>query len=316
MSAVQQLGKVGVLYGGRSSEREVSLMSGKGVYEALLRQGVDAHLFDTGTQTLEALMAARFDRVFIALHGRHGEDGVMQGVLEALDLPYTGSAPLASALAMDKIMTKRVWLHEGIPTPEFRELRADSNLQEVAETLGLPLIMKPPHEGSTMGVTKVTSLAQMQEAYALAAQFDEVVLAERFVQGRELTVAVLGRGDQARALPIIEIKAPDGNYDYQNKYFSDETQYLCPAELDPALTARIQDICERAYRAVGCEGWGRVDLMLSADNEPFVLEVNTSPGMTGHSLVPMAAQASGISYDALCLDLLKDARCKVAVRTK
>src|SRR5690606_8190378 len=175
------------------------------------------------------------------------------------------------------------------------------------------LIMKPPHEGSTMGVTKVTSVDQMKEAYALAAEFDEVVLAERFVQGRELTVAVLGRGDQARALPIVEIKAPDGNYDYQNKYFSDETQYLCPAELDPALTARIQDICERAYRAVGCEGWGRVDLMLSADDEPYVLEVNTSPGMTGHSLVPMAAKASGMSYEALCLEILKDARCKVAV---
>lgn len=304
-------GKVGVLYGGRSAERDVSLMSGAGVHQALLNVDVDAHLFDTGQRSLAELAAAGFDRVFIALHGRYGEDGSIQGVLELLDIPYTGSGPLASALAMDKVMTKRVWLQHGLPTPEFELLDADTDLRRVADRLSLPLIVKPPHEGSTMGITKAMGYSDMKDAYALAAQFDAEVLAERFIQGRELTVAMLGSGKTARALPVIEIAAPGGNYDYEHKYFSDDTQYFCPATLPPAVAADVADIAVRAYRALGCEGWGRADFMLDSGNRPWLLEMNTSPGMTSHSLVPMAARATGMSYADLCVAILTDASCKV-----
>ncbi len=304
-------GRVGVLYGGISAEREVSLLSGTGVCEALRAEGVDAHLFDTGKQDLTALAAAGFDRVFIALHGCYGEDGTVQGALELLGLPYTGSGPTASGVAMDKIMTKRLWLHHGLPTPGFETLSEAPDPAALAEALGLPLIMKPPLEGSTVGVSRVDEAGQVRRAYDEARRFGDVVLAERYIRGRELTVPILGSGAAARALPIIEIIAPGGNYDYEHKYFSDETRYVCPAELDEALARRIQDISVRAYRVLGCEGWGRADLMLDAAGEPWLLEMNTSPGMTGHSLVPMGAKAAGISYGRLCVEILASARCKL-----
>lgn len=307
----QSFGRVGVLYGGRSAEREVSLMSGAGVCEALCSQGIDAHLFDTGERSLAQLADAHFDRVFIALHGRYGEDGTMQGALELLGIPYTGSGPLASCLAMDKIATKRIWVQHGLDTPAFRVLQADTDLDEVSRALGLPLIIKPPHEGSTLGVTRVDDPNQLAQGYRLAAAYDDVVLAEQFIAGPELTVPLLGSGSGTRALPVIEIVAPEGNYDYEHKYVSNETQYLCPAPLDEALARRIMDIAERAYLALGCEGWGRADFMLDEHGRPWLLEMNTSPGMTSHSLVPMGARAIGMSYAQLCLEILSTARCKV-----
>lgn len=307
-----EFGKVGVLFGGRSAEREVSLMSGTGVLKALQGKGVDAHGFDTGQRSLAELAAEKFDRVFIALHGRYGEDGTLQGVLEQLGIPYTGSGVMASAIGMDKVMTKRIWMNHGLPTPRFivldsKDSTAD-DLNKVPVELGLPLMLKAPHEGSTIGISKVTDQAGMRQGFDLCAKYDEVVLAEEFVTGRELTVPVLGRGRNARALPIVEICAPQGNYDYQHKYFSDDTQYLCPAPLDDELTRRIQSIAVRAFNAVGSAGWARVDFMLrAADNEPFLLEINTSPGMTGHSLVPMSAKADGVSYEDLCVEILRSA---------
>jgi len=306
----QDYGRVGVLYGGDSAEREVSLMSGAGVHQALCAAGVDAHLFDTGARTLSDLEAARFDRVFIALHGRGGEDGTLQGALELLRIPYTGSGVMACALSMDKIMTKRVWERHGLPTPTFVAIRCEDQLRDAVTQLGLPMIVKPPHEGSTLGLTKVQHAQDLHAAWQLAAKYDAVVLAERFITGRELTIAVLGSDAAARALPIIEIVAPGGDYDYEHKYFSNDTQYLCPAPLPDDLTARLQELARQAYLATGCSGWGRVDLMLDAHNEPWLLEVNTSPGMTSHSLVPMAARACGIDYGALCLHILDAAACK------
>ncbi|WGJ91368.1 D-alanine--D-alanine ligase [Achromobacter mucicolens] len=307
----KQFGKVGVLYGGRSAEREVSLMSGKGVQEALRSAGVDAHLFDTGERSLAELAAEGFDRVFIALHGRYGEDGTLQGALELLGIPYTGSGPMASALAMDKTMTKRIWLQHGLPTPDFEVLDADTDLRLVPDRLQLPLIIKPPHEGSTVGITKVVGYSDMKEAYAAAARYDSEVLAEQFITGRELTVAIVGSGKAARALPVIEIAAPGGNYDYEHKYFSDDTQYFCPAALPADVAEEVARIAVKAYQALGCEGWGRADFILDGDNRPWLLEMNTSPGMTGHSLVPMAAKAVGISYAELCVAILSEASCKV-----
>jgi D-alanine-D-alanine ligase len=307
-----EFGKVGVLFGGRSAEREVSIMSGTGVLAALRAQGIDAHGFDPAERSLAELAAEKFDRVFIALHGRFGEDGTLQGALEQLGIPYTGSGVMASAIGMDKIYTKMIWLMHGLPTPKYALLNADTDLRRVPDTLGLPLIVKPPHEGSTIGITKVSGYPEMRAAYALAAQFDEVVLAEEFITGREFTVAVLGRGSNARALPITEIIAPQGNYDYQAKYFGDETKYVCPAELDAATAAEMDRIAVEAYRAIGCEGWGRVDFLLRAsDNKPFLLEVNTSPGMTSHSLVPMAARAAGMRYEQLCVEILRMASLKM-----
>jgi D-alanine-D-alanine ligase len=308
-SLVQEMGKVGVLYGGRSAEREVSLMSGAGVLAALRAKGIDAHGFDPAQQHLSELAAQGFDRVFIALHGRYGEDGTLQGALEQMRIPYTGSGVMACAISMDKIMTKRIWLSHGLPTPRFLTLDAAATAeqqQRVLGELGLPLMLKAPHEGSTIGISRVESAADMAPGFANCARYDEVVLAEQFIAGRELTVPVLGRGRDARALPIVEIRAPQGNYDYQHKYFSDDTQYLCPAPLDAALAERIQAIAVRAYNALGCAGWARVDFMLSEpDHEPSLLEINASPGMTGHSLVPMSARALGMEYEDLCLEILR-----------
>jgi D-alanine-D-alanine ligase len=307
------LGKVGVLFGGRSAERDISIMSGTGVLAALQSRGVDAHAFDPAERSLAELAAEKFDRVFIALHGRFGEDGSLQGALEQLGIPYTGSGVMTSALGMDKIYTKMIWLMKGLPTPRYATLDDGADLAQVVADLGLPLIVKPPLEGSTIGITKVVAAQYLKAAYELAAQFDEVVLAEEFVTGREFTVAVLGRGKSARALPIVEIVAPQGNYDYQNKYFTDDTKYFCPADLDAATAAEMERIAVEAYRALDCEGWGRVDVLLrESDNRPFLLEVNTSPGMTGHSLVPMAARAVGISYEDLCVEILSSARLKLA----
>jgi len=306
----RDFGRVGILYGGHSAEREVSLMSGKGVHEALCSQGVDAHLFDTGRHSLVELAEARFDRVFIALHGRYGEDGTIQGALEMMGVPYTGSGPMASSLSMDKIMTKRVWLQHGLPTPGFVVLTGEDELPKAAP-LGWPLMIKPPHEGSTLGITRVQKATDLKAAYELAATFDDEVLAEQFIKGRELTVPLLGKGATTQALPIVEIIAPGGNYDYEHKYISNETQYICPAELDESLTLHIQRLAEKAYRSLGCEGWGRADFMLDQEGKAWLLEMNTSPGMTGHSLVPMSALAAGMSYAELCMTILSTASCKV-----
>ena len=305
-------GKVAVLFGGRSAEREISIRSGSGVLAALRRQGVDAHAFDPAQRPMDDLAREGFECVFIALHGRYGEDGTVQGALELLRIPYTGSGVMASAVAMDKVFTKRVWITHGLPTPAFEVVRRGDSLRELPDRLGLPLIIKPPHEGSTIGVSKVSGYSEVKEAFELAARYDEEVLAEQFIEGRELTVALLGKGAGAYALPVIEIRAPGGNYDYQNKYFGTETQYLCPAPLPAEVAAEVADVSVRAYRALGCEGWARADLMLDRDNRPWLLEINTSPGMTDHSLVPMAARAVGIPYDDLVMRVLASACLKVA----
>ncbi len=309
---VESLGKVAVLMGGDSAEREISLMSGGGVLAALRSQGVDALAFDPAERELAELKHDGFARVFIALHGRHGEDGTVQGALELLRIPYTGSGVMASAIAMDKVMTKRVWLAEGLPTPRYVTLAPGEQSREraiaVPDALGLPLIVKPPHEGSSIGVTKVMGYSQMLDAVALAASHDPVVMCEEFIAGDEVTCPVLGEGASACALPVIRIVAPEGAYDYQNKYFTDVTQYLVPSGLAEAEEREIQRIVVAAYRTLGCRGWGRADLMIRAsDRKPFLLEMNTSPGMTSHSLVPMSAKAAGMSYEALCLHLLAHA---------
>ena len=305
---VQALGKVAVLMGGTSSEREVSLMSGGGVLQALRSRGVDAHAFDTAHADLSELKAHGYQRCFIALHGRHGEDGTVQGALELLGIPYTGPGVMASAIAMDKIMTKRIWRFEGLPTPDWRLVASSAETAQAFAELGAPMIVKPSREGSTIGLTKVTSLGQCEQAYLLAAQHDPEVLCEQFIDGDETTCPVLGQGAGATALPVIRIVAPQGNYDYQNKYFTDVTQYHCPSGLPQAEEREIQRIVVQAFRTLGCRGWARADIMIrSSDRKPFLLEINTSPGMTGHSLVPMAAKASGISYPDLCLQILASA---------
>ena len=318
-SDAKALGKVGVLFGGRSAEREISLISGSGVLQALQSKGIDAHAFDPAERSLAELAAEQFDRVFIALHGRYGEDGTLQGALELLGIPYTGSGVMASSVGMDKVTTKIVWLAAGVPTPKYITIAAGAGVDAdaIVAELGLPLIVKPPLEGSTIGITKVVDAAGLQAAVDLARQYDKVVLVEQFIQGREFSVPVLGSGPTARALPIVEIVAPEGNYDYQNKYFTDDTKYHCPAPLDAATTATIQAHVVNAYRALGCEGWSRIDVLLRAsDNAPFLLEVNTSPGMTTHSLVPMAARAEGTSYEDLCVDILRSASLKAGVVKK
>ena len=299
----RDFGKVAVLLGGKSAEREVSLMSGTAVLEALQRQGVDAHAFDTGAQNLTDLAAEQFDCAFIALHGRYGEDGTIQGVLDLMGVPYTGSGVMACALAMDKWRTKLVWRASGIPTPGFEILNTETNFMATADSLGLPLIVKPAREGSTIGLTKVSGAKDVAGAYREAAKHDSIVLAEQFVDGPELTTAILD--DQA--LPLVRIEAPDGNYDYDAKYFSDETRYFCPSGVDAGLEDRVKRISVDAFRILGCKGWGRVDVMIDADGEPWVLEANTVPGMTGHSLVPMAAKVAGLSFDQLVIRILEAA---------
>jgi D-alanine-D-alanine ligase len=305
---VAALGKVGVLLGGKSGEKDISLMSGKGVLDALISKGVNAHAFDPGQQAITELAAQKFDRVFIALHGRYGEDGTMQGLLEQMNLPYTGSGVLASALAIDKQATKRLWSSFNLATPQFVMLNANSDWQKIVQELGLPIIVKPAREGSSLGLSKVTKLEDLPAAYELAAKLDRDVMAEQCIIGEELTCPIVGDGESARALPVIRIVAPDSNYDYHNKYFSDDTKYLCPTGLDLALEAKVQELALSAYRALGCKGWGRADVMIDRKtNQPYLLEMNTAPGMTGHSLVPMAAKAAGVEYADLVLWLLSKA---------
>ena len=298
-------GRVGVLYGGRSGEREVSLQSGQGVLDALIKLGIDAHPYDPGVMPIEKITQEKFDRVFIALHGRWGEDGTMQGFLEQISLPYTGSGVLASAMAIDKQVTKNIWLSQGLSTPQFRMLSAQSNWEEVVNDLGLPLIVKPAREGSSLGLTKVKHVSELKAAFELAAKLDRDVMAEQCIVGDELTCPMIGQGMHVRALPMIRIQAPDANYDYHHKYVSNDTQYICPPGLDSNLEDAIEKLAIQSYQALGCSGWGRADVMIDrATQKPYLLEMNTSPGMTSHSLVPMAAKQAGISYEKLVLWIL------------
>jgi D-alanine-D-alanine ligase len=283
MSAVaHDLGRVAVLMGGSSAEREVSLMSGQGVLEALRSAGVDAHAFDPAERDLSELKRDGYARCFIALHGRHGEDGTVQGALELLGIPYTGSGVMASAIALDKVMTKRIWEACGLPSPRYQVLEPGAQslaeVRVVPDVLGLPLIVKPPREGSSIGVTKVNGYSEMLEAVRLSARYDPDVLCEEFIEGEEVTCAVLGAGVDAQALPVVRIQAPEGAYDYEHKYFTDDVRYLCPSGLPQAEEAEIQRVVLAAYRALGCRGWGRADIMIRAsDRKPFLLEMNTSP---------------------------------------
>ncbi len=294
-------GKVAVLLGGKSAEREVSLKSGGMVLGALKKKGVDAHPFDPKERDLLDLVKERFQRVFIALHGRFGEDGTVQGVLEWLGIPYTGSGVLASALAMDKLRTKRIWVADGLPTAPYAVLDKDTDLKAVAKRLGVPMFVKPASEGSSVGMTKVRKASALDEAYALAVNYDPVVIAEKFIDGPELTVAILGD----RVLPIIRIVTPRDFYDYEAKHLANDTQYLVPCGVSEKKEKELQALALKAFRALGCRGWGRVDLMLDKRGKPYLLEINTSPGMTDHSLVPMAARAVGISYEDLCVKVLE-----------
>ena len=296
-------GKVAVLMGGPSSEREISLLSGTAVLKALRDRGVDAHAFDPVERPLAALAAEGYKRVFIALHGRFGEDGTVQGALETMAIPYTGSGVMASALAMDKWRTKMLWLQAGLATPRYRVLTVGADWNVVAKDIGLPLIVKPAREGSTIGISKVTRVGDLPKAYADAARHDPLVLAEQFIDGQEVTASILAD----RALPVIRIEAPGGNYDYQNKYFSDETRYFCPSGLPAALEKTIQALSLEAFKLLDCRGWGRADLMIDAAGKPWLLEMNTSPGMTAHSLVPMAAREAGMSFEDLVMAILETA---------
>ena len=301
MNVGTHFGKVAVLLGGKSAEREVSLKSGGMVLAALRKKGVDAHPFDPKEKDVQDLVKERFARVFIALHGGLGENGALQGVLEWLRIPYTGSGVLASALAMDKVRTKRLWAAEGLPTAPYAVLEKDSDLKAVAKRLGTPMFVKPASEGSSVGMTKVKKASDLEEAYALAVNYDPVVIAEKFIDGPELTVAILGE----RVLPIIRIETPREFYDYEAKYIANDTRYLIPCGVSEKKEKELQALCLKAFKALGCRGWGRVDLMLDKRGKPYLLEVNTSPGMTDHSLVPMAARAVGISYEDLCVKVLE-----------
>ena len=301
---MKQFGKVAVLFGGTSAEREVSLMSGRAVLAALQSAGVDAHAFDPAEQDLHRLKEEGYERVFIALHGRGGEDGTVQGALELMGIPYTGSGVMASALGMDKWRTKMVWLSAGLPTPRYAILDVDSDWDAVVRDLGLPIFVKPVHEGSSMGATKVTAAGQLREAWELAARYDDLVIAEEFIAGAELTAPFL----EDQPLPLVRIVAPGGNYDYQNKYFTDDTRYDCPCGLPPEQEAALQALVMKSARMLGCRGWGRADLILTEDGRPYLLEINTAPGMTAHSLVPMSARVAGLSFEALCLKILEGAR--------
>lgn len=304
--------KVAVLMGGTSAERDISLMSGQGVLTALQARGVNAFAFDPKERDLSQLKQEGVDACFITLHGRFGEDGTVQGSLELMGIPYTGSGVMASSIGIDKVMTKRVWLAENLPTPKYKVLHqsglSPEDAQAILDELGSPLIVKPAKEGSSIGVAKVHSAAELITALQAAAKIDSAVLCEQCIVGDEVTCPVLGTAAQAQALPAIRIVAPDGNYDYENKYFKDDTQYLVPCGLPAGEEAHIQELVLKAYRVLGCRGWGRVDVMIDGKSrKPYLLEINTSPGMTSHSLVPKSAQAIGIEYEALCLQLLNSA---------
>lgn len=303
MESAKKFGKVAVMLGGTSAERPVSLNSGAAVLAALTRQGVDAHAFDPATRSLGDLITGEFDRVFIALHGRFGEDGCMQGALELLSLPYTGSGVMASAIGMDKWRTKLLWRAAGLPTADWEILTANSNFDEVEKKLGLPIFVKPAHEGSSIGMSKVTEHGTLKAAYDLAAEHDGLVLAEKFIDGAEFTVGILGD----RALPLIRLQPPEDKafYDFDAKYLRNDTQYLCPAGLLDTQETAFRQLAMDAFRLLGGRGWGRVDIMLDSLGNPYLLEANTSPGMTDHSLVPMAARVAGLDFDALCMTILE-----------
>jgi len=305
----ESFGRVAVLMGGPSAEREISLISGNAVLAALRSKHVDAYPFDPAERELFDLKREGFKRAFIALHGRFGEDGTVQGALETLRIPYTGSGVMGSALAMDKWRTKLVWDASGIPTPRFAMVKATTSWDKVAEFLGMPVVVKPAREGSTIGLTTVRVARDFPAAFRLAAKYDELVLAEEFIAGQELTASIItepGRGEVA--LPLVRIEAPQGNYDYQNKYFTDATKYYCPSGVRAEVEDEIRDVALKSFRVLGCRGWGRADVMLKPDGAYFFLEMNTSPGMTGHSLVPMAAKAAGLGYADLCVKILAEAR--------
>ena len=300
---MNKFGKVAVLFGGKSGEREVSIKSGSAVLAALIRQGVDAHAFDPAHQELSELK--QFDRVFIALHGRYGEDGTIQGALELMGIPYTGSGVMASSVGMDKWRTKLLWKANGIKTPDFELVNAHSNFAEIEAKLGLPLFVKPANEGSSIGISKVKTAGGLKAAYALAAKSDPLVIAEKFIGGGEYTVGILGE----IALPIIRIVPKNEFYDFEAKYLRDDTEYLCPCGLSAEKEAQIQAEALLAFKAIGCKGWGRVDFLMDEAPENktsrhYFLELNTNPGMTDHSLVPMAAKAAGISFDELVVKIL------------
>lgn len=297
---MNNFGKVAVLMGGRSAEREVSLKSGAAVLAALQRSGVDAHAFDPAERDLSELKREGYARAFIALHGRYGEDGTVQGALELLGIPYTGSGVMASAIAMDKWRTKLVWQAVGLPLPEYEALTAPTDWNAVADHLDLPLFIKPASEGSSVGVSKVKTVEELPIAYAEAARHDRVVLAESFISGGEYTVAILN----GRALPVIRIVPANEFYDYEAKYLRNDTRYLCPCGLPEAEEAEMQRLALAGFDVLGCRGWGRVDFLRGEDGRPYLLEINTSPGMTDHSLVPMAARQAGMMFDQLVLEIL------------
>jgi D-alanine-D-alanine ligase len=301
MNKVKTFGKVAVLFGGRSAEREVSLKSGAAVLAALLRSGVDAHAFDPAVQNLQALVDDGYDRAFIALHGRFGEDGTVQGTLELLGIPYTGSGVMASALGMDKWRSKLVWQAGGLPIPDYAMLDEHSDWNAVAKQLGLPLFVKPANEGSSVGISKVKAVNELPDAYRVAVRHDKLVLAESFIGGGEYTVALLGE----QALPVIKIEPANEFYDYEAKYLRNDTRYLCPSDLSAAREAEMQDLAKQAFALIGGQGWGRVDFLTSESGQQYLLEANTSPGMTDHSLVPMAARQAGMSFEQLVLRILE-----------
>ena len=302
---MNRFGKVAVMFGGTSAERAVSLNSGAAVLAALQSQGVDAHAFDPAERPLADLQTEGFNRVFIALHGRGGEDGTLQGALTLMNLPFTGSGVLASALAMDKWRSKLVWQALGLPIPNYAMLTADSDFDAVAAHLGLPLFVKPAREGSSIGIVKVKTAADLPAAYQEAARHDSLVLAERAMTGGEFTVAILGNDADAHALPSIRIVPATEFYDYEAKYFRDDTRYLCPSGLSDAAEAQMQKLAVQGYQALGCRGWARIDFLLDAAGEPYLLEANTAPGMTSHSLAPMAARVDGLEFADLCVRILE-----------
>ncbi|GAB2894714.1 D-alanine--D-alanine ligase [Uliginosibacterium flavum] len=302
--AAKNFGKIAVLMGGPSAERDISLLSGNAVLTALLGAGLQAHAFDPAERSVWELKEAGFTHAFIALHGRFGEDGTVQGALQTLGIPYTGSGVMASAIGMDKWRTKLVWLAAGVPTPKFRMLAPGVDFSGVMDELGLPLIIKPAREGSSIGVSKVSSAAEFGPAFDAAYKLDPLVIAEEFVSGQEMTAAVFGDV----ALPLVRIEPLQGDYDYQNKYFTDNVRYHCPAGIAPEIEEAVQQDALRAFQVLGCRGWARADVILRADGSYSFLEMNTCPGMTGHSLVPMAARAAGISFEQLCLNILEQAK--------
>ncbi len=300
-----EFGRVAVMLGGLSSEREVSLHTGAAVLQALQSQGVDAHAWDPADKTMAQFADARFDRVWIALHGPGGEDGALQGALQWLEIPYTGSGVMASALAMDKVRSKHLFRACGIATPDYVAIRSHADASLAAEQLGFPLIVKPSGQGSSVGMSKIFERADLNDAVSLALHYDETALLETCITGAEFTVAVL----QGRALPSIRIVTPRVFYDYRAKYESDRTEYICRGTTDDAEEQRYADLAMEAFNELGCSGWGRVDFMAGDDGQPLVLEVNTVPGMTSHSLVPMAAKEDGIDFDELCWRILETSFC-------